>query len=37
MPRRVHGLWKARKMIGYEPKFGLDDILVEVIEHFRRK
>ena len=36
MPRRVPELSKARKMIGYEPKFGLDDILVEVIEHFQR-
>lgn len=37
MPRRVPDLSKARKMIGYEPKFGLDAILVEVIEHFQRK
>jgi UDP-glucose 4-epimerase len=36
MPRRVPDLSKARKMIGYEPKFGLDDILVQVIEHFQR-
>jgi UDP-glucose 4-epimerase len=36
MPRRVPDLSKARTMIGYAPKFGLDDILVEVIEHFQR-
>ncbi len=28
MPRRVPDLTKARNMIGYEPKLGLDDILV---------
>ena len=37
MPRRVPDLTKARNMIGYEPKHGLDDILVQIIEHFRRK
>jgi UDP-glucose 4-epimerase len=37
MPRRVPDLTKARNMIGYEPKLGLDDILVEIIEHFQRK
>jgi hypothetical protein len=24
-------------MIGYRPKYGLDDILVQVIDSFRRK
>ena len=37
MPRRVPDLTKARNMIGYEPKHGLDEILVQVIEHFQRK
>ena len=37
MPRRVPDLTKARDMIGYEPKHGLDDILVQVIEYFQRK
>jgi UDP-glucose 4-epimerase len=37
MPRRVPDLTKARNMIGYEPKHGLDDILVQIIEHFQRK
>jgi UDP-glucose 4-epimerase len=37
MPRRVPDLTKARTMIGYVPRFGLDDILVQVIEHFQRK
>jgi UDP-glucose 4-epimerase len=35
MPRRVPDLTKARAMIGYEPKFGLDDILAEIIEYMR--
>jgi UDP-glucose 4-epimerase len=37
MPRRVPDLTKARAMIGYQPRLGLDDILVQIIEHFRRK
>ena len=37
MPRRVPDLSKARAMIGYQPRLGLDDILVQIIEHFRRK
>jgi UDP-glucose 4-epimerase len=37
MPRRVPDLTKVRKMIGYEPKSDLDDILTQVIEYFRRK
>jgi UDP-glucose 4-epimerase len=36
MPRRVPDLSKVRAMIGYEPRFGLDDILSQVIEYFRR-
>jgi UDP-glucose 4-epimerase len=37
MPRRVPELSKVRKMIGYEPKHSLDDILVQVIDYFRKK
>jgi len=37
MPRRVPDLSKAEKMIGYKPKHSLDDILVQVIDYFRRK
>ncbi len=37
MPRRVPDLSKAEKMIGYKPKHGLDDILTQVIDYFRRK
>jgi UDP-glucose 4-epimerase len=37
MPRRLPDLTKARAMIGYEPKYNLDDILLQVIEYFRRK
>jgi UDP-glucose 4-epimerase len=37
MPRRVPDLTKARTMIGYEPKYRLDDILVQIIEYFQRK
>jgi nucleoside-diphosphate-sugar epimerase len=35
MPRRLPDLGKIRKMIGYHPRFSLDDILVHVIEYFR--
>lgn len=37
MPRRVPDLSKIRKMIGYEPKHSLDDVLVQVIDYFRAK
>ena len=37
MPRRVPSLTKINRMIGYEPRFTLDDILTQVIEYFRRK
>jgi nucleoside-diphosphate-sugar epimerase len=37
MPRRVPDLSKAEKMIGYKPRHSLDDILVQVIDYFRRK
>ncbi|HZR22788.1 MAG TPA: NAD-dependent epimerase/dehydratase family protein [Vicinamibacterales bacterium] len=37
MPRRVPELSRIRALIGYEPKFGLDDILTQVIDYFRKK
>ena len=37
MPRRVPDLTKVTAMIGYETKKTLDDILVQVIDQFRRK
>ena len=37
MPRRVPDLSRVKGLIGYEPKHDLDDILVQVIDHFRRK
>ncbi len=37
MPRRVPDLTKIRRMIGYEPRHELDDILQHVIDYFRRK
>jgi UDP-glucose 4-epimerase len=35
MPRRLPDLTKIHAMIGYEPRYALDDILVHVIEYFR--
>ena len=37
MPRRVPDLTRVRALIGYEPKNGLDDILEQVIDYYRRK
>src|SRR5215831_3385700 len=37
MPRRVPDLSKVEKMIGYKPRHTLDDILLQVIDYFRRK
>jgi UDP-glucose 4-epimerase len=37
MPRRVPDLTKVRAMIGYTPQHTLDEILVQVIDYFRRK
>jgi len=37
MPRRVPDLSKAAAMIGYKPRYTLDDILTQVIDYFRRK
>jgi len=33
MPRRVPDLTKVKALIGYEPKYSLDDILLEVIDY----
>ena len=35
MPRRLPDLSKIEAMIGYKPRFSLDDILAHVIEYFR--
>jgi UDP-glucose 4-epimerase len=37
MPRRVPSLAKAEGLIGYAPRHGLDDILIQVIDYFRKK
>jgi nucleoside-diphosphate-sugar epimerase len=37
MPRRVPDLTKVEGLIGYKPVHSLDDILVQVIDYFRRK
>ena len=37
MPRRVPDLTKVEGLIGYRPRYSLDDILTQVIEYFRRK
>ncbi len=37
MPRRLPDLGKIRAMIGYAPRFTLDDILTDVIAHFRAR
>jgi nucleoside-diphosphate-sugar epimerase len=35
MPRRMPDLTKLRTLIGYEPKVALDEIIGQVVEHFR--
>jgi UDP-glucose 4-epimerase len=37
MPRRVPDLTKLTALIGYRPKYTLEDVLAQVIEHFRRQ
>ena len=37
MPRRVPALQKVEGLIGYAPRHQLDDILVQVIDYFRKK
>ena len=36
-PRRLPDLTKVTGLIGYATKYTLDDILVHVIEYFRKK
>ena len=36
MPRRVPDLGKIESLIGYSPRYSLDDVLQQVIEYFRR-
>jgi UDP-glucose 4-epimerase len=37
MPRRVPDLTRIEGLIGYKPVYGLNDILVQVIDYFRKK
>jgi UDP-glucose 4-epimerase len=37
MPRRVPDLTRVEELIGYKPKYQLDEILAQVIDYFRRK
>jgi UDP-glucose 4-epimerase len=37
MPRRVPDLTKIEDLIGYRPRYALDDILTQVIEYFRKR
>ena len=37
MPRRVPDLTKISHLVGYEPTVGLDEILVRVVDHIRRR
>jgi nucleoside-diphosphate-sugar epimerase len=37
MPRRLPDLTKVTELVGYTTKYTLDDILVHVIEYFRKK
>jgi UDP-glucose 4-epimerase len=37
MPRRVPDLSRVKALVGYEPRYTLDDILTHVIDYFRKK
>jgi UDP-glucose 4-epimerase len=37
MPRRVPDLTRIKGLIGYEPKYELDEILTQIIDYFRKK
>jgi UDP-glucose 4-epimerase len=37
MPRRVPDLTRIEGLIGYKPVYSLDEILVQVIDYFRKK
>ena len=36
MPRRVPDISKVGRLIGYQPRLGLDEIICRVVEHFRK-
>jgi len=37
MPRRVPDITKINKLVGYEPRVQLDDILARVIDYFQKR
>jgi UDP-glucose 4-epimerase len=37
MPRRVPDIRKIQRLIGYEPKVDLDEILRRIVDHFRKQ
>jgi hypothetical protein len=37
MPRRVPDIAKIPRLIGYQPRLGLADIIRSVIEHIRQR
>ena len=37
MPRRVPDLTRVEGLIGYAPRYQLDEILTQVIDYFRKK
>jgi UDP-glucose 4-epimerase len=37
MPRRVPDIGKINKLVGYEPRVHLDDILTRVIDYFQKR
>jgi UDP-glucose 4-epimerase len=37
MPRRVPDISKVGRLVGYQPRLGLDEIICRVVEHFRKK
>jgi UDP-glucose 4-epimerase len=36
MPRRVPDIRKIRRLIGYEPRVGLDEMLRRIVDHFQK-
>jgi UDP-glucose 4-epimerase len=37
MPRRVPDISKIHSLIGFQPKMGLDEIILSVVEHMRQR
>ena len=37
MPRRVPDISKINKLVGYEPRVQLDEILARVIDYFQKR